>query len=73
MWEKEKEQMNGDQDLSELWVRAWNLNRTIRVGLVDKVTFEQSLGGGKGVSRADILGKVFQEDGSDSVKAVMWK
>lgn len=37
------------------------------------MTFEQSLGGGKGVSRADILGKVFQEDGSDSVKAVMWK
>lgn len=37
------------------------------------MTFEPSLGGGKGVSHAGILGRVTQEDGSDSVKAVMWK
>lgn len=27
MWEEEKEQMNGDQDLSELWVRTCKLKQ----------------------------------------------
>lgn len=49
------------------------MSSIVRVGLIDKVTCEQSLGGRKGISCADTWGKGDPGEGPDSVNALMWE